>query len=66
MAEERVTVDYICPLMRETCINSKPAKENPFTGTPMVEQCAWGTSDGRCAVALLMQAAYTSTTRGGY
>ena len=66
MNNDTISIDYICPLTRETCIENKPTKENPFTGSPMVEQCAWGTRDGRCAVALRMQAISTSPTRGGY
>ena len=53
-----ITIDYVCPLTRETCINHKPVKENPFTGSPMHELCAWGTRDGQCAVAKLMKAIY--------
>lgn len=66
MNNDTITIDYICPLTRETCIENKPTKENPFTGTPMLEKCAWGTRDGGCAVAKLMQAVYSFTNRGGY
>lgn len=66
MADE-IKYEYVCPLTRDTCLSScDSVKENPFTGTQTVQQCAWGTSDGRCSVALLMQAVYTSTNRRDY
>lgn len=58
MASEQLSIEYICPLTREVCINFKEPKENPFTGAPMQEMCAWGTRDGFCAVVKLMQAIY--------
>lgn len=58
MNQDNFTIEYICPLTREECVNCATPKENPFTGTPMLKQCAWGTKDGGCAVAKLMQAIY--------
>lgn len=49
-------IEFICPLTREECINTKDAKTNPFTGTEIHEQCAFGTKDGACSVARLISA----------
>ena len=53
---DALTFEYICPLTREECINFKEPKTNPFTGSEINEQCAFGTKDGACSIARLIVA----------
>ena len=51
---DELTIEYVCPLTREECINVKEPRENPFTGSQIHEQCAFGTKDGACSIARLI------------
>ena len=47
---------FVCPLTREECVETREPRENPFTGREIVERCAFGTKDGACSIARMVQA----------
>lgn len=47
---------FVCPLTREECVECREPRANPFTGSTIVERCAFATRDGACSIARMIQA----------